>query len=139
MVVVALVAGCGGSSYTKNDFVARANAICASSRQQTRSIAPTGALGGYAAAVLPIVSSEATQLRALKRPAQDARDNATLGQYLGALAQEVQNYRKLASAAKRGDGQGVTAAEAALRASPAPSLAASYGLSACGSPTATSA
>jgi hypothetical protein len=138
LMAVVLIAGCGGS-YTKSDFVARADAICASALRQTRSIDPTNALGQYVAAVLPIVQSEATQLRALKRPAQDARDKAALSRYLGALAQEVQNYRKLAVAAKRGDGQGVTDAEAALRASPAASLASGYGLRACGTPGATTA
>jgi hypothetical protein len=138
LVAAAAIAGCG-SSYTKSDFIARADAICASALRQTRSIAPTSALGEYVAAVLPVVESEATQLRALKSPPQDAGDKAALAKYLGALAQEVANYRRLGAAAKRGDGQGVTNAEAALRASPAASLATSYGLRACGTPGATSA
>jgi hypothetical protein len=138
VAAVVLIAGCGGS-YTQSDFIARADAICASALRQTRSITPTSALGEYAGAVLPIVESEAAQLHALKRPPQDARDKATLAQYLGALAQEVENYRKLAAAARRGDGQSVTDAEAALRSSPAASLATSYGLRACGTPGATSA
>jgi hypothetical protein len=138
MATVALIAGCG-SSYTKSDFIARADAICASALRQTRSIAPTTALGEYVAAVVPIVQSEATELRALKSPPQDARDEAALAKYFGALTQEVENYRKLGAAAKRGDGQGVTNAEAALRASPAASLATGYGLRACGTPGATSA
>lgn len=138
MATVALIAGCG-SSYSKSDFIARADAICASALRQTRSIAPTSALGEYVAAVLPVVESEATQLRALKSPPQDARDKAALAKYFGALDQEVENYRKLGAAAKRGDGQGVTNAEAALRASSAASLATGYGLRACGTPGATSA
>jgi hypothetical protein len=138
MATVVLIAGCG-SSYTKSDFIARADAICASALRQTRSIAPTSVLGEYVAAVLPVVESEATQLRALKSPPQNARDKAALAKYFGALAQELENYRKLGVAAKRGDGQGVTNAEAALRASPAASLATRYGLRACGTPGATSA
>ena len=137
LVAAAAIAGCG-SSYTKSDFIARADAICASSLRQTRSIAPS-ALGEYVAAVLPIVESEATQLRALKSPPQDARDQAALAKYFGALTQEVEDYRKLGAAAKRGDAQGVTDAEAALRASPATSLATAYGLRSCGTPGATSA
>ena len=138
LVAAAAVAGCG-SSYTKSDFIARADAICASALRQTRSIAPTSALSEYVAAVLPIVQSEATQLRALKSPPQDAHDKAALTKYFGALTQEMENYRKLGAAAKRGDGQGVTNAEAALRASPAASLATAYGLRSCGTPGATSA
>ncbi len=138
MATAALIAGCG-SSYTKSDFIARADAICASALRQTRSVAPSTALGEYVGAVLPIVQGEATQLRALKPPPEDARDRAALTQYFGALAQEVENYRKLAAAAKRGDGQAETNAEAALRASPAASLATVYGLRACGTPGATTA
>lgn len=138
LVAAAAIAGCG-SSYTKSDFIARADAICASALRQTRSIAPTSALGEYVGAVLPIVESEATQLRALKSPPQDARDKAALAKYFGALTQEVENYRKLGAAAKRGDGQGITNAEAALRVSPAASLATGYGLRSCGTPGATSA
>ena len=91
------------------------------------------------AAVLPIVESEATQLRALKSPPEDAREKAALAKYFEALGQEVENYRKLAAAAKQNDRQGVTNAEAALRASPAASLATGYGLRACGTPGATTA
>lgn len=138
LVAAALMAGCG-STYTKQDFIARADAICASALRQTRSIAPGSPLAGYLAAVLPIVQSEASQLRALKRPRQDARDRAALEQYFEALAQVVQNYGKLAAAAKQGDGQGVSSAEAALRASPVAALATAYGLRSCGTPGATSA
>ena len=138
LVAVTAIAACG-NSYTKSDFIARANAICASALRQTRSITPTSALGEYVAAVLPIVQSEARQLRALKSPPQDARDKAALAKYFGALTQELENYRKLGAAAKRGDAQGVTNAESALRASTAASLATAYGLRSCGTPGATSA
>jgi hypothetical protein len=116
--------------------------------RQTRSIAAPSftrpaalqlaALSGYLAAVLPIVQSEAAQLRALRRPT-DAAARATLAQYLAAVAQAASDYRALAAAAKRGDAQGVASAEAALRASPVTSLAARYGLRACALPGATGA
>jgi hypothetical protein len=140
-----LVAGCGGSSYTKSDFVARANAICTSTLRQTRALTPSastsqpgGTLAAYLGQLVPLVQSEADQLRSLKRPPDSAHDSATLTAYLGALAQIVANYRQLEAAAKRGDTQTVTDVEATLRASPAAGLAASYGLQSCGTPGSTS-
>ncbi len=138
LLTAALIVGCG-STYTKSDFIARADAICASALRQTRSLSPSTALDQYVAAVLPIVQGEVTQLRALNAPPEDARDKAALAQYFEALGQEVENYRKLAAAAKQNDRQAVTNAEAALRASPAASLATGYGLRACGTPGATTA
>ena len=69
-----LLAGCG-SKYTKSDFVARADGICTNAVREIRSLnAPTAAAGQelhalsrYLAKVLPIVQSEASQIRALKR------------------------------------------------------------------------
>jgi hypothetical protein len=146
VALAAVLGGCG-SSYTKPDFVARADAICTNAVRQTRSIAPPSfsrssarqlsALAGYLAAVLPIVQSEATQLRALRRPTRDGLAGATLARYLAAVAQAASDYRALTTAAQRGDAQGVANAEAALRASPVVSLAARYGLRSCAVPGAT--
>ena len=66
------LAGCG-SKYTKSDFVARADGICTNAVREIRSLnTPTAtadqALSQYLADVLPIVQSETTQIRALKRP-----------------------------------------------------------------------
>ena len=133
----ALLGACGGSSYTKRDFIARADAICASALRQTRSISPGTNLAVYLAAVLPVVKSEADQLGALRRPPGTARDRSTLAQYLAAMRQSVGNYRQLAGAAQRGDQEAVASAEASLASSPLESLAASYGLTSCASPTAT--
>jgi hypothetical protein len=136
LALAVVLAGCGGG-YTKSDFVARADAICASALRQTRSIPPGADLGGYLAAVLAVVQSEATQLRALRRPPDTAGDRATLEQYFAALGQTVSDYRQLAAAAQSGDQQIVASAEASLAASPLESLAARYGLRSCGAPTAT--
>jgi hypothetical protein len=143
--LAALLAGCGGN--TKADFVARADAICAKTVRETRSLAPPGvsqdkrqqlhALAVYLAVVLPLVESESAQIRALKRPTGDARGRAALARYLAALAQAATDYGQLAAAAKRGDAQGVASAEAALGANPVSSLATGYGLRSCGSPGAT--
>jgi hypothetical protein len=148
VTLAALLTGCG-SSYRKRDFVARADAICTTAVRQTRSITPPSftrpaarqlsALADYLAAVLPIVESEATQLRALRRPTEDASAGNTLARYLAAVAQAASDYRTLATEAQRGDAQGVSNAEAALRASPVASLATSYGLSSCANPGATGA
>lgn len=137
MVLAATIAGCGGSGYTKHDFIARADAICASTLRQTRSIAPGTALSTYLAAFVPVLEAEESQLRALRRPPGTANDRATLDHYFAALSQAVAAYRQLAAAAKSGDGQAVSDAEAALGSSPVYSLAASYGLGSCGTPSAT--
>jgi hypothetical protein len=144
IALVALLAGCGGS-YTKGDFIARADAICASAVRQTRSIAPVSApqslnaLAQYVSQVSPVVQSEVSQLRALRRPGGGARDRAALTAYLAASAQVAGYWRELGAAATRGDAQGVASAEAALRATPVASLAAGYGLHSCGTPGATGA
>jgi len=131
------VAGCGGSSYTKHDFVTRADAICAGALRQARSITPGTSLPTYLAQFVPVLESEASQLQALRRPPDTVRDHATLAHYFAALQQTVTEYRQLEAAAKGGDQQAVSNAEAALGASPVYSLATSYGLSSCGSPGST--
>jgi hypothetical protein len=148
LLVATVPAGCGGS-YTKRDFIARADAICASSLREARAIGPpssggaagasSAALSGYLAKLLPVVEAETSRLRALQSPRQSARDRATFDRWMAALAQDVEGYRRLAAAAGRGDIEGVVSAEAVLRTSPAAGLAASYGLRACGTPRGTSA
>jgi hypothetical protein len=147
LALAGVLAGCG--SYTKQDFIDRADAICASTTRQTRLIAPPAfthakaeqlhALAGYTAHVLPLVQSEATQLRALPLPKEDARDRAAIAGYLAGLGKVVADYRKLETAAAKTDAPGVTSAEAALSASPIATLAARYGLRSCGTAGATSA
>lgn len=145
LALTVVVAGCGGSGYTKSDFIARADAICTSTLRQARAITPPastsqpgGALAAYLGQLVPLVQSEAKQLRALKRPPGNAHEAATLTAYYGALAQIVANYRQLEAAASRGDTQTVTDIEATLRANPGAGLAASYGLQTCGTPGSTS-
>jgi len=138
-----LLAGCGGSSYTKSDFVARADGICTNTLRQTRALAPPAASSGvalsaYLGKLVPLVESEANQLRALKRPADSARDRDTLTAYFAALDQVVGAYRRLEAAATRGDDQTMADVEAALNANPVASLATSYGLKTCGTPESTS-
>lgn len=145
LALAALLAGCGGSGYTKSDFIARADGICTSTLRQTRALIPPastsqpgGAQAAYLAEVVPLVQSEADQLRALKRPSGSAHDRATLTAYFTALGETVAAYRQLEAAARRGDAQTVATVEATLRASPVAALAASYGLRSCGTPGSTS-
>jgi hypothetical protein len=136
--LAALLAGCG-SKYTKSDFSARADGICTNAVREIRSLAPPnaasgqelGALSRYLGKLLPIVQSEASQIRALRRP---DGDHATLERYLSAQADVVAEYGRLAAAARRGDAQAVASAEAKLQASPIAALAAQYGLRDCGTP-----
>jgi hypothetical protein len=85
-------------------------------------------LAPYLAKVLPIIEKEASDTRALPRPAQD---RALLNRYVAAVTATAGDYNDLATAAKNGDGAGVSQELAALRASPAPALAARYGLNRC--------
>lgn len=147
IALAAVVSACG--AYMKQDFVARANAICASTVRETRQIAPPTftnegaqrltALAAYVAAVLPLVQAESTQLTGLRRPGGTAAERAALSRYLAAFAGVVGDYRSLAAAAKASDADGVARAEAQLNANPATALAAAYGLRSCGVPGATSA
>jgi hypothetical protein len=145
LALAALVAGCGGSSYTKSDFVARADGICTNTLRQTRALTPPastsqpgGALAAYLGQLVPLLQSEADHLHALKRPPDNSHDSATLSAYYKALDQIVANYQQLEAAAKRDDTQALTDVEATLRASPASALAAGYGLESCGTPGSTS-
>jgi hypothetical protein len=125
---------CGGHTVTKKDVIARANGICIKALRAARSVPPpagTGsrtALAAYLQKVAPIVEKEASQTRALPRPAQD---RAVLDRYVSAVTASANQYRTLARAASAGDLATVTQSLAALRASPVPALAARYGLTRC--------
>jgi len=146
VAVGGLLAGCG--SYTKHDFIARADAICTSTVRATRLIAPPSfrhagaqqlrALAGYTSKVLPLVQAETSQLRGLPRPQGGAAaDRSTLKGFLDAFTALVGDYRSLEMAAAKADAPGVARAEAALGVSPVASLAARYGLRSCGTAGAT--
>ncbi len=145
LVLALLAAACG--SYTKADFTARADAICASSLRQLRSLAPPSfgsgevqqrlSLDAYLERALPIVSSEASALRALRRPPGDPHQRAELDRYMQALARNVADYRQLARAAAAGDVSALVRAEHALERDDVDSLAAAYGILSCGAPGAT--
>jgi hypothetical protein len=144
LATVLALSGCG-HSYTKRDFVARADAICASAVRAVRQVPPPRfasprerlpELARYLARALPILQAESARLRALGRP-PDQR--ALLARYLDELSHSVARYRALLTDAQRGDARALAADEAALRASPLPALAARYGLRSCAGPGATGA
>lgn len=137
-----IIAGCGGSSATKSDVIARGNAICASALRQVRATpSPAGGAGslaglsGYLKQVVPIFDNEISDIRALPRPSQD---RALLDRYIAAMVSTKAQYDRLAAAARNGDSAGAAQALAALQTSPAPALAKRYGLSACAAPRGTS-
>jgi hypothetical protein len=137
LTAAVLLAGCGGSQYSRHDFITPADAICAGALRQARSITPGTALPTYLADYVPVLESEASQLQALRRPPDTARDRATLERYFAALQQTVAEYRQLLAAARSGDQQTLISTEAALGSSQLYSLASSYGLSSCGTPGST--
>jgi hypothetical protein len=143
ILLTALLTGCGGGGFSKSDFIAQANAICANTLRQTRAIAPpaaaseTGATAAYLGRLVPLVQSEADQLRRLKRHPGNARDRLMLSQYFAALGQVVTAYHRLEAAARSGDSDTIASVEATLRASPVAALATAYGIRSCGTPGAT--
>ena len=143
LAVAALaLSACGSSGESKKDFIARADAICNNTTRDLRNVAAPSssgavtlpALAKYLGAVVPVVASEAKQLKALPRPADD---QVPLRRYLAAVAATAAHYKALADAARAGDRQAISAATGALRASPASHLAAAYGLKECAGPTGT--
>jgi hypothetical protein len=141
-----VLAGCG-STYTKADFVASANAICANAVRASRSLPPPSsgttqaeqlkALAQYLEQLVPIVENEVSQIRKLQRPTGPPQQQSKLSLYRAALARTAVQYRELEAAAKAGDAAGVASAEAALRTNPVTSLAGNYGLTSCANPGAT--
>jgi hypothetical protein len=141
LACIAGLTGCGRTQVTRQDVIARGNAICAGALRTVRAIpAPAGGesspadLSAYLRQVAPIVEKEAKDLEALPRP---AKRRTLLDRYLSAVAAEASQYHALAAAARANNSAGVAQALANLRASPAASLAAEYGLTQCAAPGST--
>ena len=144
LAAAAMLSACGGTPYGKRDYVARADAICASTTRHARTVpAPAGtggaALAAYVEQLLPLVRTEAAELHGLHRPPGSGAQRAELRAFLRALDASVAEYAALAAAARRGDASGVARAESALRANATGTLGRQYGLTGCGTPTSTSA
>ncbi len=134
-IAVVTLAACGSAGVTRQDVIARGNAICSSALRSIRATPPPApgpgslaALASYLRRVLPIVEREAAELRALPRPAPN---RATLERYIAAVTGSAAEYGALAAAAAHGDRSATDAVLAALRADPAPGLATRYGLTQC--------
>jgi hypothetical protein len=135
MLAPLVLSACGGHTATKQDVIARANAICASASRDLLATTPPGGgetslsgLSDYLDATVPILRREISNLQTLPRP---ATDRALLDQYLSAVAKSGITYGTLAAAARRGDQDAVNQALADLQANPASSLAARYGMNQC--------
>ncbi len=147
VLTVAVVLGGCGSKYTRADFGARANAICATAVREARSLTPPAvansraeqmkALSAYISQLVPVIETESTQLLKLKTPPGTAREQTELKRHLSAVSQVAAQYRELEMAARHGDREGVASALAALRASPVTTLAVANGLRSWGNPSGT--
>jgi hypothetical protein len=140
-----VVAACG--SYTKKNFIARADAICAHTLQQLRALPPPVLSGGergrltalarYLDRGVPLIRSEANQLLKLQRPSGSRAQRVLLERFLLAERQVAADYAALAQAAATGSPAAVSSAGAALRDNQVTMLSAQYGLLDCGSAGAT--
>jgi hypothetical protein len=130
-----VVTACGGHTATKQDVIARGNAICAGAQRDLLATPPPAGgetslpgLAEYLSAIMPILRREVSDLEALPRP---QADRALLDQYVSAVAALGVTYGKLAAGARSGNQGAVNLALAQLEANPASSLAARYGLNQC--------
>jgi hypothetical protein len=146
VVVSLLAAGCG-SSYTKADFVKRADGICTATTRIIRSLTPPQFGAGsalqrrssaaYFRHAAAIVEKEARQLSALPKPPANAAQRHVRSQWLAAVRDSAGELRSLADATAAGNSSAVTAANRRLAANPVVALATRYGSKACAGPGAT--
>jgi hypothetical protein len=103
-VVPVLLSACGGSAHTTPHFVAVANAICLNTAQELDSSegrgTSLGALASSAAAEVPIVSGEVSQLAALTPPAGERAMFATA---LSATRRQIAVIKLLIGAVRAGN------------------------------------
>ncbi len=128
---------CGGHTATKQDVIARGNAICAQALREIRALpAPisggtsTAGLAKYLAQVVPIIHTEIAGLRKLPRP---PRDRALLNRFVAAMSGSEAQYQALLAAARSGNSAAVSQALSALAGGSSPTLASQYGLTQCAS------
>ena len=133
-----LLAGCGGSSgsssSSSSSFVASANKICAATGAQIEALPAAGntttsiaiALGGE----IPLITSELSQLKALKPPSSDASDWSST---LSDLAQGSALLPQIEAAAKANNAAQVQALGSQIKPSSdkATALATKLGLTQC--------
>ena len=112
LLAVALAAGCGGGGgkrLTRDQYAAKADAICGKYTQQTKAIAnPTNLsdLANVADQTLPILDHAISDLRKLKPP---ANEQSTVDQWLAQVANLRSDLQEIRDKAKTSDIQGVQA------------------------------
>jgi len=134
VVVLAVVAGCGGSSrLSKAEYAKRADAICTKYNAKLKALArPTNisALPDYVDKALPLARKGDDELRALKPPKDEEQ---TAKEWLDQNDSVVGSMERLRDAAKKGDRAGIQTAlnEATSANRTANGLARRLGLRVC--------
>ena len=134
VVVLAVVAGCGGSSrLSKAEYAKRADAICTKYNAKLKALArPTNisALPDYVDKALPLARKGDDELRALKPPKDEEQ---TAKEWLDQSDSVVGSMERLRDAAKKGDRAGIQTAlnEASSANRTANGLARRLGLRVC--------
>ena len=135
VVVVGLVAGCGGGSgrLSKDEYAKRADAICTKYNAKLKALArPTGIseLPAYVDRALPLARKGDDELSALKPPKDEEQ---TAKEWLDQNDSVVGSMERLRDAAKKGDRAGIQTAlnEATSANRTANGLARQLGLKVC--------
>lgn len=136
VLTLVLLAGCGGSSgsrLTREQYAAKADAICQKYKQKTNALSRPKTLSDLANVsdqLLPLLSNARGELRALRPPAGEEKAATA---WLGMFDVTIADVKKIRDSAKAGDAAGVqTAAKPALRHDEhANRLAAQLGMTVC--------
>ena len=113
MLAVVLATGCGGGGsgkpLTRDQYAAKANAICGKYTRQTKALAHPTNLSDLADVVgktLPILDHAISDLHKLKPPADE---RSTVDQWLAQVANLRSDLQEIRDKAKTNDVQGVKA------------------------------
>jgi hypothetical protein len=134
LLAAALLAGCGGGGskdqgLTREQYAAKADAICTKYKAKTNSLSRPSTLSDLAKLadqVLPLLDNARGELRALRPPQDEA---SAVQSWLDQFDLSIDDVRKIRDKAKAGDS---AAATPALRHNPrANELAAQLGMTVC--------
>jgi hypothetical protein len=131
-----VLAGCGasdGSRLTREQYAAKADAVCQKYKQKSDALSSPTTLPGLASVadrLLPLLHDARGELRALRPP---AHEEATANAWLDALGVSIDDVRKIRDRAKAGDraGVGAAATRAQRHNQHANELAAQLGMTVC--------
>jgi protein-tyrosine-phosphatase len=115
LLAIALAAGCGGSSgggqrLTREQYAAKADAICSKYKQKTDALARPATLSDLADVsdqVLPLLHGARGELRALRPPQSE---EATANAWVDEFDVIIDDVEKIHDAAKKNDAEAVQAA-----------------------------